>query len=83
MKQSLVTELKEKELNHDSESNSQKNKRKLIIDVEPTATIVNTTIQPKELEESKEGDHLFHSWMWMKGTPLHFIVDSKSQKNLI
>jgi hypothetical protein len=26
---------------------------------------------------------LFHSQMWVKGTPLHFIVDSGSQKNLI
>jgi hypothetical protein len=31
----------------------------------------------------EEGEHLFHSHMWVKGTPLHFIVDSGSQKNLI
>jgi hypothetical protein len=27
--------------------------------------------------------HLFHSQMWVKGTPLQFIVDSGSHKNLI
>jgi hypothetical protein len=31
----------------------------------------------------EEGEHLFHSQMWVKGAPLHFIVDSGSQKNLI
>jgi hypothetical protein len=31
----------------------------------------------------EEGERLFHSHMWVKGTPLHFIVDSGSQKNLI
>jgi hypothetical protein len=31
----------------------------------------------------KRGSALFHSQMWVKGTPLHFIVDSGSQKNLI
>jgi hypothetical protein len=24
-----------------------------------------------------EGERLFHSQMWVKGTPLHFIVDSR------
>jgi hypothetical protein len=47
-KQSLVVELKEKELNPDSDSDSKNNKRKQIIDAEPTATIVTTTIQPEE-----------------------------------
>jgi hypothetical protein len=82
-KNSLVVELKEKSLSPDSESDSEKNKRKQIIDVEPTATIVTTTIQPEEPEDPEEGEHLFHSQMWVKGTPLHFIVDSGSQKNLI
>jgi hypothetical protein len=59
------------------------NKGKHIIDVEPTATITTTTIQPEEPEDLEEGEHLFHSQMWVKGTPLHFIVDNKSQKNLI
>jgi hypothetical protein len=28
-------------------------------------------------------EHLFHLQIWVKGTPLIFIVDSKSQKKLI
>jgi hypothetical protein len=44
---------------------------------------VTTTIQPEEPEDPEEGEHLFHSHMWVKGTPMHFIVDSGSQKNLI
>ena len=28
-------------------------------------------------------EHLFHSQLWVQGTPLHFIVDNGSQKNLI
>jgi hypothetical protein len=52
-----------------------------IIDAEPTATIATATIQPEE--DPEEGERLFHSQMWVKGTPLHFIVDSGSQKNII
>jgi hypothetical protein len=37
-------------------------------------------IEPKDPEE---GECLFHSQMWVKGSPLQFIVDSGSQKNLI
>ena len=40
-------------------------------------------VQPSEPDETEEGEHLFHSQMWVKGTPLHFIVDSGRQKNLI
>jgi hypothetical protein len=53
------------------------------MDEEPNATIIATKIQPEELEENEEGEHLFHSQMWVKGAPLHFIFDSGSQKNLI
>jgi hypothetical protein len=31
-----------------------------------------------EPTDPEEGEHLFHSQMWVKGTPLHFIVDSGS-----
>jgi hypothetical protein len=41
------------------------------------------TIQLEEPTDPEEGEHLFHSQMWVKGTPLHFIVDSGSHKNLI
>jgi hypothetical protein len=49
-----------------------------IIDVEPSATIATTKLQPGEPDELEEGECLFHSQMWVKGTPLHFIVDSGS-----
>ena len=51
--------------------------------MEPSATVATTKLQPGELDEPEEGECLFHSQMWEKGTPLHFIVDSGSQKNLI
>jgi hypothetical protein len=44
---------------------------------------VTTTIHPKEIVDPKEGERLFHSQMWVKGTPFHFIVDTDIQKNLI
>jgi hypothetical protein len=64
-------------------SESELEKGRWIIDVEPSATIATTKIQPGEPDEPEEGEHLFHSQMWVKGTPLHFIIDSGSQKNLI
>jgi hypothetical protein len=77
------SEIKEKESNPDSESDSENNGRRQIIDADPTATVTTTTIQPEEPTDPEEGECLFHSQMWVKGTPLHFIVDSGSQKNLI
>jgi hypothetical protein len=58
-------------------------KGKQIIDVEPSATVATTKIQKIEPEDPEEGECLFHSQMWVKGSPLQFIVDSGSQKNLI
>jgi hypothetical protein len=43
------------------ESNSNNNKGKQIIDVEPTTTIPATTIQPKEPEGLEDGEFLFHA----------------------
>jgi hypothetical protein len=40
-------------------------------------------IQPEEPADPEDGECLFHSQMWVKGTPLHFIFDSGRQKNLI
>jgi hypothetical protein len=71
----------ESEFNSDFKSNPEGGKR--IIDVEPTATIATTKVQPSEQEEPEEGEHLFHSDMWVNGAPLHFIIDNGSQKNLI
>jgi hypothetical protein len=78
-----VAEIKDKEPNPDLESNSENTDKGQIIDEDPTAIVATTTIQPEEPTYIKEGEHIFHSQMWVKGTPLHFIVDSGSQKNLI
>jgi hypothetical protein len=75
--------MKASELDVDSDSDSEPNKGKMIIDIEPSVTITTTKFQPEEPEEPEEGECLFHSQMWVKGTPLHFIVDNGSQKNLI
>jgi hypothetical protein len=65
----------------DSESKPERGRR--IIDVEPSATVVTTKIHPDEPDEPEEGERLFHSQMWVIGTPLHFIVNSGIQNNLI
>jgi hypothetical protein len=76
-----VAKLKDKYPNPDLDPDSENDKRRQIIDAEPTATVATTTIQPEE--DPEEGERLFHSQMWVKGTPLHFIVDSRSQNNII
>jgi hypothetical protein len=78
-----VAEVKAFESDVGSDSELEPEKGRQIIDVEPSATIATTKIQPGEPDEPEEGECLFHSQMWVKGTPLHFIVDSGSQKNLI
>ena len=86
-KQSLVAELKASELDAcsdlESEPDKGNGKGKQIIDAEPNATVSTSKIQTNEPEDPEEGEHLFHSQMWVKGSPLQFIVDSGSQKNLI
>jgi hypothetical protein len=79
--QSLVVELKDKESNPDLDPKSENIKRIQIIDAEPTATVTTATIQPEE--DPEKGEQLFHSQMWVKGTPFHFFVDSGSQKKII
>jgi hypothetical protein len=44
---------------------------------------VTTPIQLEEPIDPEEEERLFHSQIWVKGTPLHFIVDNDNQKNLI
>jgi hypothetical protein len=51
--------------------------------VKPNSIVSSTKLQPGELDEPEEGEHLFHSQMWVKGTLLHFIIYSGIQKNLI
>jgi hypothetical protein len=83
LKKSLVAEVKASESDVGSDSESELERGRQIIDVEPSAIVATTKIHPSEPDEPEEGEHLFHSQMWVKGTPLHFIVDSGSQKNLI
>jgi hypothetical protein len=78
-----VAEIKDKEPNLDSESDFENTGKGQIIDADPTAIIMTIEIQPEEPTNPEEGERLFHSQMWVKGTPLHFIVDSGSQKNII
>ena len=75
--------MKSSDLDMDFESEKDPNKGKRILDAEPNATIATAQIQPVEPKDPEEGERLFHSQMWVKGTPLHFIVDNGSQKNLI
>jgi hypothetical protein len=69
--------------NSESEPDKGNDRGKQIIDVDPNATIATTKIQKEELEDLEEAERLFHSKMWVKGSPLRFIVDNGSQKNLI
>jgi hypothetical protein len=78
-----VTEVKASDSDAGSDFESEPERGKRIIDAEPNATVSTTKVQPSEPDEPEKGERLFHSQMWVKGTPLHFIVDSGSQKNLI
>jgi hypothetical protein len=77
-KKSLVAEVKAFESDVGSDSESEPKKGRQIIDAKPSATIATTKIHPSEPDEPEEGECLFHSHMWVKGTPLHFIVDRSS-----
>ena len=77
-----MAEIKDKESNPDSESDSENTDKGQIIDADPTVIVATAAIQPEESTDPEEGELLFHSHMWVKGTPLHFIVDSWSHKNL-
>ena len=86
-KQLLVAEINASESdaysNTESKFDKGNDRGKNIIDAEPNATAATTKIQKEEPEDSEEEEHLFHSQMWVKGSPLQFIVDSGRQKNLI
>ena len=60
-KQSLVAKMKSSGLDSDSDFDSKMDKGKQIIDVEPSATVATTQIQPKDLDEPEEVECLFHS----------------------
>jgi hypothetical protein len=71
----------ESEDDSDSESNPKGGKR--IINDEPSSTVSTTKFWSNEPEEPEEEECLFHSQMWVKRAPVHFIVNSDSHKNLI
>ena len=79
-KQSLVAKLKAPKSNafSDPESKPEKgnDKGKQIIDADPSAIAATTKIQRKDPEDREEGERLFQSQMWVKGSPLQFLVDS-------
>ncbi len=72
-KQSMVVELKALEwCMSDSEPKLDKenDEGKQIIDVEPSAIVATTKVHKIDLEDPEEGGHLFHSHVWVKGSPL-------------
>jgi hypothetical protein len=82
-KQSLLAKTKSSRSNDDSDSDSELEKGKQIIDAKPSVTISTTKVHPKEPKELEEGEHLFHSHIWVKGNPIHFIVDNDNHKKLM
>jgi hypothetical protein len=56
-----VAEVKSFESDVGSESESKLERGKHIIDVEPSATIATTNLQPGEPNKPEEGECLFHS----------------------
>ena len=54
----------------ESEPEKGNDRGKKIIDAEPNATVATTKIQKEEPEDSEEEEHLIHSQMWVKGSPL-------------
>jgi hypothetical protein len=73
-----VVDIRDKEMNLDSESNSKNIYKRQIVDADPTVIVATAIIKQEEPTYPEEGEHLFNSNMWVKGTPLHFIVDSRS-----
>jgi hypothetical protein len=68
-KQSLVAEVKASESDAGSDSEPEPERGRRIIDAEPSATVATTKLQPGEPDKPEEGERLFHSQMWVKGTP--------------
>ena len=55
-------------------------KGKQIIDADPSAIVANTKLHREDTEDPEEGDFLFHSQMWVKGFPMKFLVDRRSEE---
>jgi hypothetical protein len=82
-KQPLVAEVKASKSDVGSNSDSKPEREIWIIDVELSAIVSTTNLQPGEPDEPEEGECLFHSQLWVKGTPLHSIIYSSREKNII
>ena len=54
----------------ESEPKKGNDRGKNIINADPNTTIATTKIQMEEPEDSEEEESLFHSQMWVKGSPL-------------
>jgi hypothetical protein len=54
-----VAEIKDKESNPDSESNSENTGKGQIIEADPTSIVVTATIQPEEPTDPKRGSAFF------------------------
>jgi hypothetical protein len=78
-----VDEIKYEEPNSNSKSDYENTGKRQIMDVDPTSIFMTAVIQQEEPTDPEEGEHLFNSQMWVKGTLLHFIVYSRIHKNLI
>jgi hypothetical protein len=78
-----VAKIKDKDPNPDSESDSENTGKGQIIDIDPTTIVATVAVQPEEPTDPEEVEHIFHSQMWVKGTRLHFIGNSRRNKNLI
>jgi hypothetical protein len=61
-----VAKVKASESDADYYSDPKPERVRQIIDVEPSATIATTKLQPGEPDEPEEGERLFHSHMWVK-----------------
>jgi hypothetical protein len=71
-----LVKIKEKESNFVLDSNSEQDNGNHRIDAKLSVFTTTKNIQPEESEVPKDGEHLFHSQMWVKGNPLNFIVYS-------
>ena len=51
-----------------------------IIDVDESAIFSTTKLQREDPEDPEEGECLFHSQMWVKGSPLQFLSIAKAKR---
>jgi hypothetical protein len=57
----VVAEVKASELDVDSDSETELERGRQIIDAKPSAIVATTKLQPGEPNKPEEGEHLFHS----------------------